>query len=205
MYQRFPLQLHAQLLAVGRTARRCPATSGPGRRGGNRRREHQRADPLQRQHAEHRQRFWDGQDKTIKDDLTMIKGNHLIQFGGAYQRNFDYHSRTDNGQGINNQIVYQITSVEHQLRQFRLSRRACRLTSRATSILTTPTCWAWLLSRSWSIRAPDPTDSWARSAPPAFDQSVIPYLQRLRRRYLAPQAEPHSDLWHELQPGNAAL
>ncbi len=57
-----------------------------------------------------RQRFWDGQDKTIKDDLTMIKGNHLIQFGGAYQRNFDYHSRTDNGQGINNQIVYQVTS-----------------------------------------------------------------------------------------------
>ncbi|HEY2011983.1 MAG TPA: carboxypeptidase regulatory-like domain-containing protein, partial [Bryobacteraceae bacterium] len=57
-----------------------------------------------------RQRFWDGQDKTLKDDLTMIKGNHLIQFGGSYQRNFDYHSRTDNGQGINNQIVYQVTS-----------------------------------------------------------------------------------------------
>jgi hypothetical protein len=57
-----------------------------------------------------RQRFWDGQDKTIKDDVTMIKGNHLIQFGGSYQRNFDYHARTDNGQGINNQIVYQVTS-----------------------------------------------------------------------------------------------
>jgi len=57
-----------------------------------------------------RQRFWDGQDKMIKDDLTMIKGNHLVQLGGSYQRNFDYHMRTDNGQGINNQIVYQITS-----------------------------------------------------------------------------------------------
>ncbi|HTS27883.1 MAG TPA: carboxypeptidase-like regulatory domain-containing protein [Bryobacteraceae bacterium] len=57
-----------------------------------------------------RQRFWDGQDKTLKDDVTMIKGNHLIQFGGLYQRNFDYHARTDNGQGINNQIVYQVTS-----------------------------------------------------------------------------------------------
>ena len=57
-----------------------------------------------------RQRFWDGQDKMIKDDLTWIKGNHLIQFGGSYQRNYDYHMRTDNGQGINNQIVYQITS-----------------------------------------------------------------------------------------------
>jgi hypothetical protein len=57
-----------------------------------------------------RQRFWDGQDKTLKDDLTMIKGNHLFQFGGSYQRNFNYHMRTDNGQGINNQIVYQITN-----------------------------------------------------------------------------------------------
>ncbi|HLK66980.1 MAG TPA: carboxypeptidase-like regulatory domain-containing protein [Bryobacteraceae bacterium] len=57
-----------------------------------------------------RQRFWDGQDKTFKDDVTYIKGNHLIQFGGSYQRNFDYHGRTDNGQGINNQIVYQVTS-----------------------------------------------------------------------------------------------
>jgi len=56
-----------------------------------------------------RQRFWDGQDKMLKDDLTWIRGNHLIQFGGMYQRNYDYHMRTDNGQGINNQVVYQIT------------------------------------------------------------------------------------------------
>jgi hypothetical protein len=53
-----------------------------------------------------RQRFWDGQDMIFKDDLTVIKGNHLIQVGGSYQRNFDYHTRTDNGGGINNAIVY---------------------------------------------------------------------------------------------------
>ncbi len=57
-----------------------------------------------------RQRFWDGQDKSIKDDLTMLKGNHLFGFGGTYQRNFDYHSRTDNGAGVNNQISYLSTS-----------------------------------------------------------------------------------------------
>jgi hypothetical protein len=57
-----------------------------------------------------RQRFWDGQDKSIKDDLTMIKGNHLFGFGGTYQRNFDYHSRTDNGAGVNNQVSYLSTS-----------------------------------------------------------------------------------------------
>ncbi len=53
-----------------------------------------------------RERFWDGQDKQIYDDVTMIKGNHLFQFGGSYQRNYDYHMRTDNGIGINNQIAY---------------------------------------------------------------------------------------------------
>ncbi len=57
-----------------------------------------------------RQRFWDGQDKMIRDDVTKIKGNHMISFGGQYQRNFDYHLRNDNGQGIMNQAVYQITS-----------------------------------------------------------------------------------------------
>jgi hypothetical protein len=57
-----------------------------------------------------RQRFWDGQDKLLRDDLSMIKGNHLFQFGGSYQRNYNFHMRTDNGQGINNQIVYQINN-----------------------------------------------------------------------------------------------
>jgi Carboxypeptidase regulatory-like domain len=57
-----------------------------------------------------RQRFWDGQDKSIKDDLTLLKGNHLLGFGGSYQRNFDYHSRTDNGSAVNDQISYLSTS-----------------------------------------------------------------------------------------------
>ena len=57
-----------------------------------------------------RQRFWDGQDKMLKDDLTMIKGNHLFGFGGSYQRNFDFHSRSDNGSGVNNQISYLSTN-----------------------------------------------------------------------------------------------
>jgi hypothetical protein len=57
-----------------------------------------------------RQRFWDGQDKWLKDDVSMIKGNHLFQFGGSYGRNFDYHSRSDNGAGVNNQISYLSTN-----------------------------------------------------------------------------------------------
>ncbi len=61
-----------------------------------------------------RQRFWDGQDNYIRDDVTWIRGNHLFQFGGTYQRNWDYHQRNDNGQGIMNSIVYQIGTTSNQ-------------------------------------------------------------------------------------------
>ena len=57
-----------------------------------------------------RQRFWDGHDLLLKDDVVKIKGTHVINFGGNYQRNFDYHLRNDNGQGINTSPVYQISS-----------------------------------------------------------------------------------------------
>src|SRR5258708_27269852 len=46
----------------------------------------------------------------LRDDLTWVKGNHLFQVGGQIQKNFNYHTRTDNGSTINNQIVYQIAS-----------------------------------------------------------------------------------------------
>lgn len=55
-----------------------------------------------------RQRFWDGHDQQYKDDVTKIVGNHIIQFGGNYGRNWDYHGRNDNGQGANTSPVYQI-------------------------------------------------------------------------------------------------
>ncbi|HLH39215.1 MAG TPA: carboxypeptidase-like regulatory domain-containing protein [Bryobacteraceae bacterium] len=55
-----------------------------------------------------RQRFWDGHDYMFKDDVTKIWGNHVINFGGTFQRNWDYHERNDNGQGINTSPVYQI-------------------------------------------------------------------------------------------------
>src|SRR6266496_3218376 len=57
-----------------------------------------------------RERVWDGQDKMLRDDMTWVKGNHLFQFGGQLQHNFNFHTRTDNGSTINNQIVYQIAS-----------------------------------------------------------------------------------------------
>jgi hypothetical protein len=53
-----------------------------------------------------RTRFWDGQDHMIRDDVSWSKGTHFFQFGGTYQRNWNYHQRTDNGGGINYNTVY---------------------------------------------------------------------------------------------------
>ena len=55
-----------------------------------------------------RQRTWDGKDYMIRDDVSWLHGNHLIQFGGFFQPNVDYFARTDNGTTISNQKVYQI-------------------------------------------------------------------------------------------------
>jgi len=55
-----------------------------------------------------RQRFWDGQDYLIRDDLSWVKGNHLLQFGGSFQHNYNFHTRDDNGAGVFNNTVYQI-------------------------------------------------------------------------------------------------
>jgi hypothetical protein len=55
-----------------------------------------------------RTRFWDGKDNMVRDDISNLHGNHLFQFGGTYERNWDFHQRSDNGGGINFQPVYQL-------------------------------------------------------------------------------------------------
>ena len=47
-----------------------------------------------------RTRFWDGIGNTFRDDMTLLKGNHILQFGGQYTHQWDYHQRNDNGGGI---------------------------------------------------------------------------------------------------------
>jgi hypothetical protein len=58
-----------------------------------------------------RTRFWDGQDNMVRDDISMLHGNHLFQFGGTYERNWDFHQRSDNGGGINFEPVYQLGAL----------------------------------------------------------------------------------------------
>jgi len=58
-----------------------------------------------------RTRFWDGHDSFMHEDLTWIKGKHLVQYGVAYQRNFDYHTRNDNGVSTDANTVYGVGST----------------------------------------------------------------------------------------------
>jgi len=55
-----------------------------------------------------RAREWNGHSHQIRDDLSYLHGDHLLQFGGSYVRNFDQMYRTDNGAGIMSALVYQI-------------------------------------------------------------------------------------------------
>ena len=55
-----------------------------------------------------RTRIWDGHDHFFGDDVTKLKGNHLIQFGGQFQHNFAFHNRTDNGGTVDYYTTYQL-------------------------------------------------------------------------------------------------
>ncbi len=121
-----------------------------------------------------RQRFWDGQDKIITDGISMLKGAHLFQFGGTYQRNFDYHMRTDNGSGINDQIIYQIASAN-----INFTNSPWIPTSVGTSYLSN---YQNLYSETLGLVS-QPQVAYTRSGTnltvnpvgqPAFDQSIIP-------------------------------
>jgi hypothetical protein len=68
----------------------------------------QELDPFNTDNQQIRRRFWDGHDNMLRDDLSMLKGNHLFQFGGSYQRNWDYHQRNDSGGTINAFPVYSL-------------------------------------------------------------------------------------------------
>ena len=110
LHQRHPLQLPAQLVAVGQVAGdRCkfPGLGGalePLRRNP----QYNALIPYNVNTQQTRTRFWDGQDNMIRDDATWLQGKHMIQFGGMYQHNFNWHQRTDNGGGINYYPTYQL-------------------------------------------------------------------------------------------------
>ncbi len=53
-----------------------------------------------------RERYWDGQDHSVRDDMSLIHGNHLFQWGGMYQHTLDIHQRDDNGVSTFTNLTY---------------------------------------------------------------------------------------------------
>jgi hypothetical protein len=121
-----------------------------------------------------RTRFWDGQDKFFRDDITMLKGNHLYTFGGSYQHNFNWHQRSDNGGGINFTPVYQLgDSVGGGLVDFSstqpITARASRWARDSAAVLGIVTDAQIAYTRS------GPTLTLNPPLTHAFDQSTIPF------------------------------
>jgi len=119
-----------------------------------------------------RTRFWDGHDNYLRDDVTMLKGNHLFTFGGIYQRNYDYHQRTDNGGGINYYPVYQLGdakgtgNVDMSALNLPGGIQYARFAAAAMGIVT---------DSQQAFTRSGPTLTLNAPLVPAFDQSTIPY------------------------------
>jgi Carboxypeptidase regulatory-like domain len=133
-----------------------------------------------------RNRFWDGHDQMLRDDISILKGNHLFTFGGTYEHNWDYHQRTDNGGGINNQVVYELgngTSGSGLAQDIPLCSQAGVTISNCSSLtaaaLGVVSIAQVAYTRSGANLALNPIGS------PAFDKSTIPYYNVY-----------FSDTWH---------
>jgi Carboxypeptidase regulatory-like domain len=134
-----------------------------------------------------RTRFWDGQDQFLRDDLTLVKGSHLITFGGQYQHNFNFHQRSDNGGGINFTPTYQLGSsggsgagnldlTELQAMGYPTGSKASRVAAAALGIVTAAQVAYTRSGPNLSLNPP---------LTHAFDQSTIPYYNVY-----------FSDTWH---------
>ena len=120
----------------------------------------------------------------MSDSLSLLKGNHLLQFGGTYQRNFDYHGRDDNGVGINTSIVYQVGGTNVNAGAYALpagaaSSAAANYPILYNEIMGIVTQTQVMYSRSGANLQLNPLGT------PGFDQSVVPSYDLF-----------FSDTWH---------
>lgn len=125
-----------------------------------------------------RTRFWDGQDHMVRDDVSWLKGNHFLTFGGLYQHNWNYHQRTDNGGGINYQPVYWLgagigSSNGMDMSGFEPVETTGKVSSKWVRdygiILGVPGVTQIAYTRTGSNLTLNPPNT------PAFDQSTIPF------------------------------
>jgi hypothetical protein len=124
-----------------------------------------------------RTRYWNGHDHFLRDDVTMLKGNHLFQLGGQYQHNFNGHQRTDNGGGINYFAVYQLgdsagaglVDMGAMVPAVLTSSQTTTFSRDAAAVLGIVTDSQIAYTRTGNNLTLNPPHT------PAFDQSTIPY------------------------------
>jgi hypothetical protein len=137
-----------------------------------------------------RRRFWDGHDQMLRDDISMLKGNHLFQFGGTYAHNWDYHQRNDSGGTINAFPVYSLGNGATGSGFSPASDYPCSTTASISvkepacdslfaSVLGVVSIASQMFARSGANLALEPPLS------NAFDKSTIPYYNVY-----------FSDTWH---------
>jgi Carboxypeptidase regulatory-like domain len=138
-----------------------------------------------------RRRFWDGHDQMLRDDISMLHGNHLFQFGGYYQHNFDYHQRNDSGGSINAFPVYSLGNGTTPListtgfqpcgttNSLGTATNIANCASVAAAVLGATSIASQLFTRTGANLALNPPLS------NAFDKSTIPYYNFY-----------FSDTWH---------
>jgi hypothetical protein len=136
-----------------------------------------------------RRRFWDGHDQMLRDDISTLKGNHLFQFGGTYQHNWDYHQRNDSGGTINAFPVYSlgnglsgsgVGSGDYPCATTAtVSVKSTACDSLYANVLGAVSIASQMFSRSGASLTLDPPLS------NAFDKSTIPYYNVY-----------FSDTWH---------
>jgi len=134
-----------------------------------------------------RTRFWDGHDQMLRDDLSVLRGNHLFQLGGTYQHNWDWHQRNDSGGSINTQPVY---GVGDGTTGSLLSSNIFPCTNTATTNLNNCGSLTAAALGMVSVSSQAYTRAGANLSllpinTPAFDQSTIPFYNLY-----------FSDTWH---------
>ena len=121
-----------------------------------------------------RTRFWDGKDNMIRDDISWLKGTHFFHFGGLYQRNWNYHQRTDNGGGINYQPVYWLgasvgTTNGMSMTDYSPTDASSKWIREYGIVLGVPGVTQIAYTRTGANLNLNPPNT------PAFDQSTIPF------------------------------
>src|SRR5215469_11108870 len=139
-----------------------------------------------------RHRYWNGHDHVFRDDVTWMRGNHVFQFGGQYQHNWDAHRRNDNGLGIMAANVYQIGASSNTSSAV----SGLNITGFVPAGFSSPNAWRNFYAQVLGITT-QPQSLFSRQTP---DMSLQPFGTPVVAHSVTPSYNVYfSDTWHMLR------